>query len=119
MKHREDEKRLLAQKDRLFVWLDDVIETETGENYLRASIVYLLRTSELRSRSFFQEILSTPQNMTAYDKLVESTTEQAIIALLKNAHQHGMDITKLANQDYGLSKERVLAIVEKIKSGLL
>ena len=57
--------------------------------------------------------------MTAYDKLMESTTEQAITALLKNAHQQGIDITKLANQDYGLSKERVALIVDKIKKGIL
>jgi predicted transposase/invertase (TIGR01784 family) len=119
MKHRENEKQLLAQKGRLFVWLDDFIDTETGENYLRTSIVYLLKTSELRSRDFFSEILSTPDNMTAYDKLMESTTEQTLIALLKNAHQQGIDITKLANQDYGLSKERVTDIVDKIKKGLL
>ncbi|MFD2570983.1 Rpn family recombination-promoting nuclease/putative transposase [Spirosoma soli] len=123
MKHRENEERLLAQKERLFVWLEEIIDTETGENYLHTSIVYLSRNLELRPKEFFQSLFSFKRTsskvMSTYDQIVAEGAERTLVVLLKTAHQQGIDITRLANQDYGLSKERVATIVEKIKKGIL
>ncbi|AQG79047.1 Rpn family recombination-promoting nuclease/putative transposase [Spirosoma montaniterrae] len=127
MKHRENEQRLLAQRDRLFVWLEDISDLQTGSNYLQATLVYLFRNLDFRTKEFYQQLFSTPRNsqkaMSTYDYLIEEGRKEGrlevVVAFLKMAYQQGIDITKFLNQDYGLPKEQVQVVVDKIKKGQL
>ena len=131
MKHLENEQRLLAQRERLFVWLEDVSDSEYGANYLQATIVYLFKNLNFRSREFYQQLFTSSHNnqraMSTYDYLIEEGRKEgrlegrleAVTSFLKVAHQQSIDITKLINQDYGLSNEQLENIVQKIKTGQL
>lgn len=130
MKHRENEKQLLAQRESLFSWLEELIETEAGKNYLTATIVYLFKNLDFRSRDFYYQLFVTPGNrqkvMTTYDYLIEEGVQKGLLqgkidaftALLQVAHQQGIDIAKLAAQYTDLPAENVQAIVDRIKKGI-
>lgn len=133
MKHRTDEERLLAERDRLFVWLEDSIDPGRGSDYLQTAIVYLFRNLNARKRSFYEQLFASPQNidkaMSTYDYLLEEGRKEgreeghkegladAVTMLLRSAHEQGMDIAKLLNQDHGLPREQLRAIVDKIQRG--
>nr|WP_323680749.1 Rpn family recombination-promoting nuclease/putative transposase [Tellurirhabdus rosea] len=127
MKHRENERRLLEERERLFVWLEEFLETETGENYLRTTVVYLSKNLEPRPRDFFKQLFQTERSqrrvMTTYDQIIEEGVVkgklEAFGILLKVAHQQGIDIQKLADHYNDLSKEEKQAVIEKIKAGTL
>lgn len=57
--------------------------------------------------------------MLTNNSYVDPTLEEYFADIVYTCIWAGIDITKLANQDYGLSKERVNVIVDKIKKGLL
>lgn len=129
MKHRADEERLLAERVRLFVWLEDSTDPGRGSDYLQTAVVYLFRNLNSRKRSFYEQLFASPQNidraMSTYDYLLEEGRKEGriegrvetVTMLLRSAHEQGMDIAKLLNQDYGLPREQLRAIVDKIQGG--
>ncbi len=137
MKHRTNEERLLAQRDRLFVWLENEVNPERESDYLQTAVVYLFKNLDFRSRTFYDQLFASPQNnrkaMSTYDYLIEEGRKEgrmegrtegrmegrteAVTKLLRMAHQQGIDITKFLSQDYGLSNEQLRAIVDTIQRG--
>lgn len=129
MKHRTNEARLLAQRDRLFVWLENTSDPERGSDYLQTAVIYLFRNLDVRSRTFYDQLFVSSQNnqkaMSTYDYLIsegrrEGRVEgrvETVTKLFRTAHEQGMDITKLLNQDYGLPPEQLRAIVDAIRRG--
>lgn len=137
MKHRTNEERLLAQRDRLFVWLENEVNPERESDYLQTAVVYLFRNLDFRSRTFYDQLFSSPQNnrkaMSTYDYLLSEGRKEGrkegreegrmegrteiVTKLFRVAHEQGMDITRLLTQDYGLSNEQLRAIVDTIQRG--
>ena len=123
MKHREHEQQLLANRQALFTWLDNVLDTETGRNYLTTTVVYLSKNLDLRPKSFFENLFAPLNNgatvMSTYDQIIEEGVikgrEEAFRAVLRIAHQQGFDIALLARQYPDLPAERVQRIVDEIK----
>lgn len=123
MKHREHEQQLLNRRQELFNWLNDRLQTKTGQDYLTATIVYLSKNLDLRPKSFFENLLAPLDNgataMSTYDQIVEEGRqegrEEAFRAVLRIAHQQGFDIALLARQYPDLPAERVERIVDEIK----
>lgn len=123
MKHRKNEVRLLAERRRLFVWLDDLVETETGQNYLMTTIIYLSKNLDTRPKNFFQMLFSTERiekkAMTTYDQIIdegiERGKESAFLSLLKVAQQQGINIDQLAAQYNDLPRQRIDELVGRVK----
>lgn len=131
MKHREHERQLLASRDVLFTWLDEVLNTETGRNYLTSAIVYLSKNLELRPKAFFETLFAPLTDgstvMSTYDQIIEEGItkgrqegrqegrEEALRTMLHIAHKQGIDILALARQYADLPADRVQRIVDEIK----
>lgn len=128
IKHRENEARLVAERHRLFVWLDDLIETETGQSYLMTTIIYLSKNLDTRPKNFFQTLFSTERTekkaMTTYDQIIEEGMERgmergkesAFLSLLTVAHKQGINIDQLAAQYNDLPRQRINELVAQVKS---
>ena len=119
MKNREDEKRLLAQKGQLFVWLEDFPETETGANYLEATIVYLSKNLELRPKDFFQQLFTTKQNqhkaMTTYDQILKEGIEVGIERGIEVGIEKGIERGIEKGIERGLEKGKLVALISLLK----
>ena len=131
MKHRQHERELLANRQRLFFWLDELVDTEAGTNYIRTTVLYLTKTLDLTPDGFFHELFINTQTgkraMSTYDQIIErgiregrqegrqEGREESFTNLLRVAYRQGVDIDLLASQYYDLPRETIDRIIAQIK----
>ncbi|MBN8820618.1 MULTISPECIES: Rpn family recombination-promoting nuclease/putative transposase [unclassified Spirosoma] len=93
LKHRQNERFLLASGDRLFYWLTEYVDTREGENFLRTTLVYLASVTDISKHTLIEQLfLNTPiatKAMTVLDYWIETGIEKGMKQGLERGLEQG------------------------------
>ena len=118
-KHIWDESYLLNNIQKLFIKLDEYIDTYQGRNLFHSIVVYLFRHSNF-SEQMVERMIDQMQEplqgeaMSTYDRLIEKGVEKQLLLATKNMLEESIAPAKIAKL-LGISESEVNQIIEKLK----
>ncbi|WP_080056665.1 Rpn family recombination-promoting nuclease/putative transposase [Spirosoma aerolatum] len=120
LKHRQNERFLLASGDRLFYWLTEYVDTRDGENFLRTTLVYLASVTDISKHTLIEQLfLNTPiatKAMTVLDYWIETGIEKGMKQGLQKGLEQGLQQGLQKGLEQGLEQGRAEAVADVIRN---
>jgi len=116
-KHYDDENYILTEYTKVFVKMEDKIDSDVGENFTTSILVYILKALQLKKRKlneFAEQLPSKFKDMTmsSYDYLIQLGKKEgqkiSILGLLKK-------FPKMSSEEIAEILNVKVSFVEKVK----